>query len=172
MILQKVISGGQTGADQAGIVAAKVCGLSTGGYAPRDFLTEEGPCPWLGGIYGLVQCVDDTQPADTYRYQTRRNVDASDATIRFARNFNSPGTCLTRKLCIELGKPYWDVVVGDTPYSPEPKETAQWIIDNNIQTLNVAGNRESVCPGIKIGAALYLSLVFFYLERYADAHPA
>lgn len=38
-----IISGGQTGADQAGWRAARRCGLATGGRMPREFETEDGP---------------------------------------------------------------------------------------------------------------------------------
>lgn len=41
----RIISGGQTGADQGALVAAKQLGIETGGWTPRGFLTEAGPCP-------------------------------------------------------------------------------------------------------------------------------
>ena len=47
-----VISGGQTGVDQAALRAARSCGIPTGGWAPRGWLTEDGPAPWLAD-YGL-----------------------------------------------------------------------------------------------------------------------
>ena len=44
-MLERVISGGQTGADQAGWRAARAFGIPTGGAMPKGFLTEDGPCP-------------------------------------------------------------------------------------------------------------------------------
>lgn len=38
-MLLKVISGGQLGADQAGLAAAKAVGIRTGGFAPKNYKT-------------------------------------------------------------------------------------------------------------------------------------
>lgn len=38
----RIISGGQTGADRAGLEAGRSLGVATGGTAPGDFLTEFG----------------------------------------------------------------------------------------------------------------------------------
>jgi hypothetical protein len=52
MIVQ-VISGGQTGADQGGLRAARACGIPTSGWAPKGWMTEAGPAPWLAD-WGLA----------------------------------------------------------------------------------------------------------------------
>jgi hypothetical protein len=46
-MLERIITGGQTGADQAGWRVAQAFGIRTGGGRPRGFLTEEGPRPAL-----------------------------------------------------------------------------------------------------------------------------
>jgi hypothetical protein len=51
-MLERVISGGQTGVDQAALRVAKAIGLATGGWAPLGWETEDGPASWLAG-YGL-----------------------------------------------------------------------------------------------------------------------
>lgn len=53
-MLTKVISGGQTGVDQAALRAAKAARIPTGGYAPKGWLTEDGPAPWLAD-FGLIE---------------------------------------------------------------------------------------------------------------------
>ena len=53
-MIQKVVTGGQTGAEQAAWVAARRAGIVTGGYMPRGFLTEDGPAPRLGALYGAI----------------------------------------------------------------------------------------------------------------------
>lgn len=53
-MIERVISGGQTGADQAALRAARACGIPTGGWAPRGWLTEDGPSLWLAE-WGLVE---------------------------------------------------------------------------------------------------------------------
>ena len=55
MRLEKVICGGQTGADQARLRAARAAGIPTGGFAPNGRLTEDGPAPGLAE-YGLTEC--------------------------------------------------------------------------------------------------------------------
>ena len=51
----KIISGGQTGADQAGLAAAKRLGIPTGGFFSKGFLTEAGPRPDLAAEYRLEE---------------------------------------------------------------------------------------------------------------------
>lgn len=43
MTLRKIISGGQTGADQGGLRAGRLLHLETGGTAPHNWMTEQGP---------------------------------------------------------------------------------------------------------------------------------
>lgn len=42
MLITKLVSGGQTGADRAALEAAESLGIATGGWAPRDFQTCAG----------------------------------------------------------------------------------------------------------------------------------
>ncbi len=46
-MIECCISGGQSGADFGGLLAAKRCGIPTGGKIPKGFLTENGPKPEL-----------------------------------------------------------------------------------------------------------------------------
>ena len=46
-----IISGGQTGADMAGLMAAKKVGFNTGGFAPKGFKTELSSNLMLNLIY-------------------------------------------------------------------------------------------------------------------------
>jgi hypothetical protein len=40
MIPNKIISGGQTGADQGGLEGARLLGIQTGGTAPYNWMTD------------------------------------------------------------------------------------------------------------------------------------
>ena len=42
VMLKKIISGGQTGIDKIGLIAAAENGFDTGGTAPSGFITENG----------------------------------------------------------------------------------------------------------------------------------
>ena len=108
-----IISGGQTGADQAGLHAARRAGLPTGGTAPRLWMTEDGPAPWLAD-FGLVECelpkgdppADLDSPAGRrwvstlYPPRTLANAAAAGLTITFG-NAHSAGSRLTVR-CIRV----------------------------------------------------------------------
>src|SRR3546814_12294289 len=74
-----VISGGQTGADQGGLLGARAAGVRTGGTAPRDWRTEDGAAPWLAEV-GLV-----ASPRNTYAARTRTNAGTADGPSLFER---------------------------------------------------------------------------------------
>ena len=148
-MLREIISGGQTGADQGILKAANfyysrsIPGedppIKFGGWMPKGFLTEDGKRPWMGEV-GFKEHESPKYPPRTFA-----NVKDCDGTIRFASIWHSPGEVLTRKACLQYKKPYWDISL----YDPMPVvDTVEWIIDNDIAVLNVAGNRESTSPGI------------------------
>lgn len=130
----KVISGGQTGADIAGLVAAKRCGLETGGFSANGFETEVGKRPEYAKMYNLID------KHYNYAQRTVENVKSSDVTIVFAGNISSSGTRLTLNTCIKFGKKYL--------LNPTVDEIVEFINTNNPRVINIAGNRESVNPGI------------------------
>lgn len=68
-MLQWIISGGQTDADQAGLRVARRLGLRTGSFMPKRFRTEAGPRPDLAANYGLEETA-----TSAYAEQTERNV--------------------------------------------------------------------------------------------------
>ena len=150
-VLRKIISGGQTGADMGGLLAAQKCGIETGGWIPKGFQTENGLKPDLAD-FGLKETT-----SVSYTPRTKYNVEDSDGTIRFAGNFASPGEICTRRAILANRKECIDVDFNN-PTSPE--KVAAWIKDKKIEVLNVAGNRESKCPGIEKFTEEFLSTVF------------
>jgi hypothetical protein len=77
-MVRKIISGGQTGADRAGLDFAIHAGLEHGGYVPRDRKTEDGR---IDDRYNLVELSTSSYPA-----RTRRNIEESDGTVIFSLN--------------------------------------------------------------------------------------
>ncbi len=145
-MITKIISGGQTGADQAGLRAAVNLGLKVGGTAPCGYKTENGPIPdFLVLCWGLREGEYD---AKIYPKRTLRNILDSDGTVAFG-NMGSYGEILTRNLCLKNKKPYIA--------NPSQEAFLWWISTNNIQVLNVTGNRESVNP--VIGEEVYKFLL-------------
>jgi hypothetical protein len=135
-MLKKIISGGQTGADQGGLVAGLAMGLLTGGTAPPRFITEVGPSPDLLKYFGLKEGIPDSS---TYVKRTIQNVYDSNGTAWFG-DVATPGGKLTINTAKRLGRPIC--------INASAKELAKWIKDNDIEVLNVAGNRESKNEGI------------------------
>jgi len=131
----KIISGGQTGADRAGLDAARFLGIETGGYAPYQFKTEYGCCIELKTIYGLVET-----STSNYSQRTHYNVKESDATVIFCKRCDSEGTKYTKDACDRFNKPF---IVN-----PTPTELARFLDKYNVKILNVAGNRHSVSKSI------------------------
>lgn len=135
-MLKAVCSGGQCGADIAGVRAAKEYGIKTFGVMPKGFKTKHGNRPEYAKEFGMTE-----HKSPLYPPRTRANVEAADGTIRFAYDFDSPGERATLRSILELDKPYLDV---DLNQSWKPSMIAQWIKRNNIKVLNVAGNANPV----------------------------
>jgi len=150
-MLACVFSGGQTGADQAGLMAAWEVGLATGGWAPRGFLTLLGPCPWLKYRFGLQEHTGGYGP------RTDANVRDTDGTVRVAGNFQSPGERRTFRAIQRFSKPYIDV---DFRLPRPQEEVVAWLLHHNVSVLNVAGNSEETWPGIYNFTYEYLKVVF------------
>lgn len=139
--VQRVISGGQTGADQGGLLAAWERGISTGGWAPFDYRTCIGPNPLLE-VLGLEMTDEKGYAARTYR-----NVDEADATLVCGYDLTSPGSRLTIDHARSVGRPCFvlEFPAGRDAVSKEVRlieEAVAFILRHQPLTLNVAGNRD------------------------------
>jgi hypothetical protein len=150
-MVRKIISGGQTGADRAGLDFAIHAGLEHGGYVPRERKAEDGR---IDDRYNLVELSTSSYPA-----RTRRNIEESDGTVIFSLDRRlSGGTKLTLELANKLGKPVLHIY--DTrkerisnPDSPclEIQALRDFVCSKKIEILNVAGPRESKDPAFTTG---------------------
>jgi hypothetical protein len=142
----RIISGGQTGADTGALLAARELGVESGGFAPKGWLTENGPRRALLKSFGLIECEEGGYPA-----RTRRNVAASDGTLLVGQ-YEGGGSRLTYEAAQELSKPLFLLACANPPHTKSDElrveEFRYWLEDHHIETLNVAGNRESEIPGI------------------------
>ncbi|KAL6067625.1 Molybdenum carrier [Balamuthia mandrillaris] len=149
----KIISGGQTGADRAGLEAGRLLGIATGGTAPSNFLTERGPDQTLKRLFGLTADGDLS-----YAARTRKNVDDADGTIAF-RLHEGNGTDKTigwahlRKWSYgpwrgQSKEDGWRPVLVIDDVSDERMEENcrcihDWVVRNQIAIINIAGHRET-----------------------------
>lgn len=153
----KIISGGQTGADIAALITAKKFNLATGGWIPKGFKTLIGPKPEYQELYNLQEHSSASYPPRTFL-----NVKNSDATLRFAWDFNSSGEKCTLKAIFQYNKLYLDVNLKNSiPFT----DVVDWIIIHNLKVLNVAGNSEKTYSGMTVFVIEYLTEVFNVLKN-------
>lgn len=135
-----VISGGQTGADLGGLLAAALVDIPTTGWAPKGFKTEKGPKPILRERFGLIE-----HKESGYTGRTEENVKESGFTVIFSTNPDSAGTKQTVKFCHKHNVAY-------ALYSNLDETDASGLLAYlqlmKPSVLNVAGNRESVSRGL------------------------
>lgn len=141
MILEKIISGGQTGADRGGLDAAIVLGLPHGGCCPKGRRAEDGPIP---PCYQLTE-----HESRDYPPRTEQNVQDSDGTVIFTGAALEGGSKLTASLCRKHKKPYVVIETLDGNGWRHRETFRLFVQCYKIRTLNVAGNRESVSHGIQ-----------------------
>jgi Circularly permutated YpsA SLOG family len=155
-----VISGGRSGADQAGWRAAVACEIETGGWMPRGFLTEEGPQRWFANVYNARE-----MPTASYPARTVQNVQDSDGTIWFGTT-KTPGAKTTLEACERMRRPVMLVTPSEVIL---PSDVVRWLRRNpKVKRLNIAGNRESKNPGIGERVERFLIAVFKRVNAPTD----
>ena len=134
----KIISGGQTGIDRLGLEVGKELGLETGGTTTPGYYTENGRDESLKD-FGVTEISPELQAGrkgrEFYLPRTEQNVLNSDGTVYFSTDEDSAGRIATQRFAKQHNNPFL--------LNPTSQELAQWLVDNNIGTLNVAGNRGS-----------------------------
>ena len=138
--LAKIISGGQTGADQAGLEVARKFGVATGGSIAKGYRTCFGSDPSLAR-YGL-----DEHKSFDYPPRTKQNAKDGDVTVRLASNFNSAGEKLTLRYCQFFKKPVLDIKLNGYHHQEKAEALFEFIIEHSVQILNVAGNADRDTP--------------------------
>jgi hypothetical protein len=135
----KIISGGQTGADRAGLDWAIKNGIPHGGWCPKGRRAEDGP---INAKYQLKET-----PSSDYPQRTEWNVRDSDGTVIFSVGKRLSGNSFeTLEFAIKHRKPYLHLsaVFKDNA----AQKLKKWMEENNIRVLNVAGPRASKEPKV------------------------
>ena len=160
-MLRKIISGGQTGADRAGLDFAIKLGLEHGGFVPRGRRAEDGR---ISDRYNLTEL-----SSISYVVRTKRNVREGDGTVVFSLDpILTGGSALTFEYAGQVRKPKIHIHKSATDFSDEAfnKEVSRlkdFIQSNRIAVLNVAGPRESSQPGVY--AFTLMMLQHYYWEN-------
>jgi len=151
--IRKIVSGGQTGVDRAALDFAIRSGIPHGGYCPKGRRSESGR---IARKYRLLECA-----SPDYAMRTALNVMRSDGTLILTRGRPEGGTQRTVYLCREYGKP---TLVIDLKDQLNAATFAAWLREHRIETLNVAGPRESKQSGIGRQARQALEELFAAID--------
>lgn len=137
IVIERLLSGGQTGADRAALDWAIARGIAHGGWCPRGRRAEDGP---IAPRYALIET-----PSRDYEQRTRWNVRDSDGTLVISRgNTLTGGSAYTARCAERLGQPCLHV----RPGADDPQAIRAFLERHRIRTLNVAGPRASTEPQI------------------------
>ena len=135
----RMVSGGQTGVDRAGLAWAIRRGIPHGGWCPKGRLAEDGPIP---ARYRL-----QPTPLAHYAQRTVWNARDSDATVIFSRSKRlSGGSQATREACRKFGKPMLHLAAETLTVTESALALRRFLRRHPVRALNVAGPRKSEEP--------------------------
>ena len=156
-MIQKIISGGQTGVDRAALDAAIKLTIPYDGWIPRGRLAEDGPLP---PKYRLKET-----GSTSYADRTEKNVLEADATLIISRGPLTGGSEYTRDMAVKHQRLWLHIDLEKIPAFQAATAINDWISKKKIEILNVAGPRASKDPRIYkdalniLESSYYLGLV-------------
>lgn len=160
-MIEKIVSGGQTGADRAALDVAIRLGIPHGGWVPKGRKTEDGRLPQK---YDLKEA-----PSLSYAQRTEMNVIDSDGTLIVTHGRLRGEAALTQKLAKKHNRPCFHMNLKKTMEHKTSEIVRFWIDARNIKILNVAGSRASTDPKIyKAVRRLLQSVITDYLPGGVD----
>jgi hypothetical protein len=134
----KIISGGQTGVDRAALDAVLRHGIESGGWCPTGRLDEFGRIP---DCYPLKELENGG-----FTERTLQNVKDSDGTVIIYPGKLSGGTEQTLHLCVDQRRPHEVIDASNVSTEKAAQLIAEFVRENKIEILNVAGPRASEWP--------------------------
>ena len=134
-MIEKIISGGQTGAERAALDVAIKFNIPHGGWIPKGRKTEDGRLP---DRYQLQE-----MPTSSYPSRTEQNVLDADGTLIFSRGEPTGGTRYTRIAALKHRKHLLHIDLNIATSYDAASLIVSWIRLQNIKIINVAGPRAS-----------------------------
>jgi Circularly permutated YpsA SLOG family len=134
----KIISGGQTGVDRAALDVALKDGIDCGGWCPAGRLDEFGKIP---DHYPIQELQDGG-----FTERTLQNVKDSDATVVIYPGELRGGTERAVRFCVELQRPHQLIDASKISAGGAASLIANFVGNNKVGILNVAGPRQSEWP--------------------------
>jgi hypothetical protein len=160
----RIRTGGQSGVDQGALAAAVELGLAYRGWCPAGGLATNYEQP--PGVRSVYPNLTETPSAEPEQ-RTDWNVRDSDATLILVDESiraTNAGTLFTLECAARHDKPCRIFAMSD----PDQLHAArQWLLElGAIRDLNIAGPRETECPGIQAQAREFLlELLSGYLQE-------
>ena len=151
-MVEKIVSGGQTGADRAALDVALELGLAVAGWVPKDRQAEDGS---IAARYPNLRETESTEP----EVRTERNVRDSDATLLLSHGALEGGSALTLELANRIGRPVLHIDLRAASIREAARQLRDWLAIVRPRTLNVAGPRSSKDPEIFEATRQFLRLV-------------
>ncbi|MDH7598924.1 MAG: putative molybdenum carrier protein [Sedimentisphaerales bacterium] len=164
--LRLIITGGQTGVDQAALRSAMSAGILCAGWCPPDRSCEDGPIP---ADLPLTPTPTDRSPSAPHiprSCRTEWNVRDSDATLVLLPSdprAPDPGTEWTIQACTAMARP---LLVIDPTIPDACDQILDWLSGRDIRILNIAGPSERTYPGIGDIVKALLDDLFGRLRAY------
>jgi hypothetical protein len=157
-MIKKIISGGQTGADQAALDVAINLGIPHGGWIPKGRRTESGTLP---DKYKLKEISLSGCPE-----RNEQNVIDSDGTLIISHGKLTGRSSLTVKLAKQHKKEWLHIDLKIIRGFSAAQLVKSWIVLNDIKVLNVGGPRASEDPDIYEDAVRLLKAVnhLFFID--------
>jgi len=134
-MIKKIISGGQVGADQAAIDAAIKYNFPHGGWIQKGRKTQSGILP---DKYELKE-----MPIAGFEDRIEQNVIDSDGTVIISHGELTGGADYSQKMAKKHNRPCLHIDLNVTPAFMASSEINTWIIENEIEVMNVTGSRTS-----------------------------
>ena len=153
-MLEKVLSGGQTGVDRAALDVAIEMGVAHGGWCPAGRDADDGVIP---DKYQLTETAEQD-----HTVRTENNVKDADGTLMIYRGELHGGTAYAIEMAKHLNKP---VLALNLDQDIDVEEVFDWVQSNNIRIINIGGQRETKNPGIYFQSRKILSKLFNLLYK-------
>jgi len=158
-MIEKIISGGQTGADIAALDVALKFDFPHGGWCPKGRKSLDGPIPLRYNVFET--------PSDNYLQRTEWNVRDTDGTVVFTLAEKATGGSLkTIEFARKHRKPCVHIDSKGGFFDDPALRLQQFVAEHGIKRLNVAGSRESKEPGIHQWVMQVIEDAFFWPENH------
>lgn len=132
MIVRKIISGAQTGADRAALDFAIEVGIPYGGWIPKGRKAEDGRVP---DKYDQLQ----EMATASFPARTEKNIHDSHGTLIISHGKLTGGSLRTKKLADQHKRAYLHIDLPKTNHFLAAKKIIKWIAANGIEILKCGG---------------------------------